>query len=157
MKKIKFLIYIVFITNILTAQQTISSAGGDVIGNGGSSSYTIGQFMYTTIVNDAGSVAQGIQQSIEIYSLSNRNLYSVSLEAVIYPNPTSEFVMLSVNKNKFSDLYYFVYDLQGRLRKSGEVNKEETYISLEKMESGIFLFEVKKDNQGLRTFKLIKK
>ena len=84
-------------------------------------------------------------------------MYSVRLEAVIYPNPTSEFVMLSVNKNKFSDLYYFVYDLQGRLRKSGEVNKEETYISLEKMESGIFLFEVKKDNQGLRTFKLIKK
>ncbi|MFT6841979.1 MAG: hypothetical protein ACJASR_000743 [Psychroserpens sp.] len=47
----------------LKAQESINSAGGNAIGNGGSSSYSIGQVFYITNVGTNGSVAQGVQQN----------------------------------------------------------------------------------------------
>ncbi|MFT7299094.1 MAG: hypothetical protein ACI9WO_001916 [Sphingobacteriales bacterium] len=45
----------------LQAQETVPATGGEATGNGGSSSYTVGQVVYTTNTGTNGSVAQGSQ------------------------------------------------------------------------------------------------
>jgi hypothetical protein len=50
----------------LHAQESPTSTGGDATGAGGSSSYSVGQVVYTTATGINGSVAQGVQQAYEI-------------------------------------------------------------------------------------------
>jgi hypothetical protein len=50
----------------LAMQNTISSAGGNAKGSGGSASFTVGQIFYTKLSGTNGSVVQGIQQPYEI-------------------------------------------------------------------------------------------
>jgi hypothetical protein len=46
----------------LSAQESVNGSGGDATGTGGTSSYSIGQVVYTTATGTNGSVAQGVQQ-----------------------------------------------------------------------------------------------
>jgi hypothetical protein len=83
-------------TKLIYSQQTTPATGGDATGSGGSSSYTVGQLVYTTNTG-SGTVIQGVQQSIELFTLSNPELTTVNLSAVIYPNPTSDYVVLKIS------------------------------------------------------------
>ena len=50
----------------LQAQEIPIASGAVATGIGGSSSYTVGQVVYTTNTGSNGSVAQGVQQPYEI-------------------------------------------------------------------------------------------
>jgi uncharacterized protein (TIGR02145 family) len=50
----------------LALQNTISAAGGNAKGSGGSASFTVGQIFYTKLSGTNGTVVQGIQQPYEI-------------------------------------------------------------------------------------------
>ena len=78
------------------AQQTVPASGGDAVGSGGSSSYTVGQVMYTTNTGANGSVAQGIQQPYEISTLVGLEVTDINLELTAYPNPTNNVIHLSI-------------------------------------------------------------
>ena len=50
----------------LHAQESPTAAGGEATGTGGTSSYSVGQVVYTTATGTNGSLAQGVQQPYEI-------------------------------------------------------------------------------------------
>ena len=50
MKKILYILMLLFIAVISKAQQTTATVGGDASGNGGSASYTIGQQDYISLL-----------------------------------------------------------------------------------------------------------
>ncbi len=74
------------------AQQAVPASGGDAVGSGGSSSYTVGQVLYTTNSGANGSVAQGIQQPYEISTLVGLEVTEINLKLSAYPNPTNYVV-----------------------------------------------------------------
>ena len=80
----------------LHAQQIVPASGGDAVGSGGSSSYTVGQVVYTTNTGVNGSVAQGIQQPYEISTLVGLEVTQINLELSAYPNPTNNVIHLSI-------------------------------------------------------------
>ena len=47
------------------AQESVNASGGDALGSGGSSSYSIGQVFYSNYTGASGSEAQGVQQADE--------------------------------------------------------------------------------------------
>ena len=110
--------------------------------------------VYTTNTSSNGSVTQGVQQSIELFNLSNPELTALTLTA--YPNPTTDYVVLALTNSTLTDLSYALYDLQGRLVHKGKVNEDTTQIPMQHLESAVYLLKVNQNNQELKSFKIIK-
>ena len=138
----------------LHAQETVPATGGDATGTGGTASYTIGQVVYTTATGTNGSVAQGVQQPYEISTTVGINETTINLELSVYPNPTTDFLTLKVEKTE--GLSYQLYDLQGKAIASKTVNGTSTNIGLEEQPTATYFLNVVKNNQIVKTFKIIK-
>ncbi len=156
---IKTILLTVFLcaSHSIYSQETIPSSGGDAIGSGGSSSYTVGQLVYTANSDATGTVSQGIQQSIELFVLSNPELTTVNLKAVTYPNPTTDYVVLALTDSSLTNLTFALFDIQGRVISKGLVSQESTNISMRNFASGTYILKVNQNNKELKTFKIIKK
>ncbi|MFT7051098.1 MAG: hypothetical protein ACJAZK_001699 [Psychroserpens sp.] len=144
-------------TQLIYAQQTIPASGGEATGSGGTSSYSVGQLVYSTNTGSNGSIAQGVQQSIELFTLSNPELTALTLTAVTYPNPTSDYIVLALKNSNLTDLSYELYDLQGRIVSKGIIQQENTAIAMQKLVTGVYVLKVNQNNQALKSFKIIKK
>lgn len=146
-----------FASFTICAQQTIPAAGGDATGSGGSSSYSVGQIVYTTHTGSNGSISQGVQQSFEIFTLSNAALSTISLTATTYPNPTSDYVVLAISDINLTDLSYALYDIQGKPIARAIISLKDTQIDMHSLSAGTYLLNVNQNNQKLKSFKIIKK
>ena len=146
-----------FASFTLHAQQTIPTSGGDATGTGGSSSYSVGQIVYTTHTGSNGSISQGVQQSYEIFTLSNAALSTVNLSAITYPNPTSDYVVLAISDDSLTDLTYALYDIQGKPIAKATISSKDTQIDMHSLSAGTYLLNVNQNNQKLKSFKIIKK
>ena len=141
----------------IISQEIISSTNGDSSGSGGSSSYTIGQVFFNTIESDYGSLVQGVQQPFEFQTLSTPALLTVQLTAVTYPNPTTDFVLLKILDTALENLQYTLFDLNGKTIVSKKINSFSTKITMKNFAIGMYLLKLTKNNQPLKTFKIIKK
>jgi hypothetical protein len=141
----------------LHAQQTIPATGGDATGSGGSASYSVGQIVYTTHTGSNGTISQGVQQSYEIFTLSNAALSTVNLTATTYPNPTSDYVVLDISDDGLTDLSYVLYDIQGKPILNATISSKDTQIDMQSLSAGTYLLNVNQNNQKLKSFKIIKK
>lgn len=157
MKKISTLVFGLFAAFTIQAQDAVVVSGGEAAGTGGSSSYSVGQEVYTTNPGSTGSVAQGMQQAFEIFTLSNLELTVLTLSAVAYPNPTTDKIVLSLRNSDLTDLSYVLYDLSGRTLSRALVQGAETEIAMRYLPSGAYILKVNKNNAELKTFKIIKK
>ena len=143
-------------TQLVNAQETISVSAFEAIGSGGTVSYTIGQLVYINPTTAAGSLNQGIQQSIEFVTLSNPELTAVTLKAVTYPNPTTDFIILALTDADLRGVSYTMYDLLGRFVNKGTVTTFETKIGMKSLPIGVYILRVQQNNKALKTFKIIK-
>lgn len=144
-------------TQLIYSQESLTASGGEATGSGGSSSYSLGQLVYTTNTGSSGLVTQGVQQGLELFTLSNAELTTVNLRAVTYPNPTSDYVVLAISDATLTDLSYVLYDLQGRAVRKGLTIQSNTQINVESLATGTYVLKVTLDNRELKTFKIIKK
>ena len=156
MKNIILITALFCATQFFYAQETIPASGGEATGSGGEVSYTIGQLVYTNPTTASGSLNQGIQQSIEFVTLSNPELTAVTLKAVTYPNPTTDFIILALKDANLTGVSYVMVDLLGRLVNKGTVATSETKIAMKSLPIGVYILRVQQNNQALKTFKIIK-
>jgi hypothetical protein len=145
-----------FMVHVLSAQEDITVSGGEASGSGGSSSYSMGQVFYSTTTSSAGSVSQGTQQSLELFVLSNPELTTLNLKAVTYPNPSTDYVVLSLSDASLENLSYALYDLQGRLVAQNKVLQASTKIDIQVLGAGTYVLQVQQNNKQLKSFKIIK-
>jgi hypothetical protein len=138
----------------LHAQETPAATGGEATGTGGTASYSVGQVVYTTATGTNGSVAQGVQQPYEISTTVGINETSITLELSVYPNPTTDYLTLKVEDN--TELNYQLYDLQGKVIENKKVSSTTTSINVENLPKAIYFLNVVKNNQVVKTFKVIK-
>ena len=140
----------------LHAQETVTTSGGDATGTGGTASYSVGQVVYTTATGTNGSVAQGVQQPYEISTTVGINETTIQLELSVYPNPTTNYLQLKVESEKLENLNFQLIDLQGKVIENKKVTANSTTISMEALPKAIYFLNVTKDNQVVKTFKIIK-
>ena len=155
MKKIT-LLFILFCLPKLMAQNATVASGGNANGSGGSSSYSVGQVVYTNQVGSNGSYNQGVQQPIEIFTLGTNDFPEITLTMSVYPNPTSALVNISIANYTLENISYQLFDLNGRVIQSNKILEKETQISLENVANAIYLLKVLDNNKLLKTFKIIK-
>lgn len=156
MKKIT-LLFILFCLPKLLAQTAFVSAGGNAVGAGGSSSYSIGQVAYTNHVGGNGTIALGIQQPAEIFTLGNDDFPEITLQMSVYPNPTTAFLNLTIPEYSSETINYQLLDMKGSVVQSQKVSQKETQISLENMQAAIYFLKISDNNRVIKTFKIIKK
>jgi hypothetical protein len=141
----------------IQAQDAIPVSGGEATGSGGTVSYSVGQLLSNMNIGSNGTVTQGVQQTIEFTVLSNPELIALTLSAVTYPNPTTDYIVLSLTDATLTDLSYTMFDLQGRLVTKAKVEQEATQIAMKNLAIGVYILKINQNNQELKTFKIIKK
>lgn len=168
MKRQFFFIIAFFSAITLNAQNAVSSSGGEAVGSGGSSSFTVGQVFYTSIGNSFSN-SEGVQQPFKI--LSNPASYKTDvmpqitvlvkdespIKVSIYPNPAINYIVLSIGNTVLADLSYILYDFNDRAISTGFIQNKETYISFPYLVSGSYILQVVQHTKQLKSFIIIKK
>lgn len=156
MKKNILLLCVLFSTFSIYSQTAITSSGGTAIGEGGSATYSIGQLVYTTQIQNNVSIAQGVQQAYEFQVLSNLDVLTTNLILLAYPNPTSDNFVLSISDNFQDNLTYTLFDIQGKQIINGDIKYPITQISIQNFANGIYFLRVAHPNSSIKVIKIIK-
>jgi hypothetical protein len=140
-----------------SAQQTVIASGTTASGNNGSITYTIGIMAYTAQMSATGSVSQGMQQAFEISTVTAlEEAENITLKWAVYPNPTTDLVVLTLNEFKSNNLQYLLHDISGRTIDCRKIDSDETQITMNQLNSGIYLLSITDNQSVVKTFKIIK-
>ena len=139
-------------------QDVIPASGGDASGSGGSSSYSVGQVVYTTNTSVSnGSVAQGIQQPYEVSVVTAIvEAKDITLQFSAYPNPTYNYVNLKIENYDIINLIYNLYDINGKLIENKKIDGKETYINMLNLVPATYFIKVIQGDKEIKTFKVVK-
>lgn len=142
----------------LQAQECVTSTGGNISGNGGSVSFSVGQVLYQTYSGSNGSRAAGVQQPYEISVITElKEAIGIGLSVLAYPNPTTDFLILEVNEIELSNLYFQLFDIKGKLLHSYRITSNQTSIFTGNLSPATYFVKVFQDYRVVKTFKVIKK
>ena len=141
----------------LQAQTSVNATGGNASGSGGSVGYSVGQVVYTTNTGPNGSVAQGVQQPYEISVVTGIDeAKGINLSVSAYPNPTTDYLTLSISEFDVSNLSYQLYDMQGKLIQNEKITGTQTSIGMSNLVPATYFVKVIQGNKEVKTFKIIK-
>ena len=140
----------------LQAQESVNVNGGNASGSGGSASYSVGQVVYTTNTGTGGSLTQGVQQPFEISVVTGIEQTAINLAISAYPNPTFDFLQLKVETEKFKDLSYQLYDMNGKLLQNKKITGKLTSIAMSNFVTATYFVKITEGNKEIKSFKIIK-
>ena len=157
-KNLLLLLVISTLTFSLFGQSAVVPLGGTANGSGGTVTYTVGQIADQRVEGGGQYIIEGVQQPFEIQEVGISNYPNITLEAVLYPNPTTSKVMLSIRKYDIPSygLTAQLYDFNGKLVKSFIVNDFDTEIDLSEYASTTYYLRIVDDKTLLKTFKVVK-
>ena len=145
-----------FASSLLTAQEAFVSSANEATGTGGSLSYSVGQLITSSQTTDNTNIDVGIQQPLQIVTLSNPGVTRVQLIVKAYPNPSTDFVVLSLTDTDFEGIQYTVYSLNGGLIAEASISEAKTSIDLRELSVGTYVLRVSQHQKDIKTFKIIK-
>ena len=141
----------------LQAQTSVNATGGNASGSGGSASYSVGQLAYTTNTGTNGSVSEGVQQPFEISVVTGiEEAKGINLSVSAYPNPTTDYLTLSIGEFDISNLSYQLYDMNGKLLQNEKITGNQTSIAMGNLVPANYFVKVIQGNKEVKTFKIIK-
>lgn len=142
----------------LQAQESVNATGGNTSGIGGSVSYSVGQIVCQTQTGTELSVAEGVQQPYEIsVSTGIKKAKGINLSASVYPNPTTDYLILEIKDLEFTKLSFQLYDMNGKLLQSEKIITEETQINIDELVPASYILKVIKHKKSIKEFKIVKK
>jgi predicted small secreted protein len=157
MKKIfNIVILFLMISGALSAQHTIGPSGKDISTSGGAISYSVGQLVYTSSTG-TGSLRQGIQQNLEVFTIGTPLMTSLNLKMVTYPNPTTDYLILELTDKTLTNLNYSLFDINGKVISNSKITEDVTRIQMQALSLGVYILNVSQLNKELKSFKIIKK
>jgi hypothetical protein len=151
-----FILFLLSVSFNLYAQNNTVSSGGQASGSGGTVSYSVGQIAYSSLTGTNGSLIQGVQQPYEISIVTSLEDLAIDLKAQVYPNPTTDQLILSIGSNEFKNLRYVLVDLQGKVLKNDRIINLNSTLDMSKLSNGTYFLRVLSNNNQIKTFQIIK-
>lgn len=152
-----------FPLSTVSAQESVIAAGGNASGSGGSTSYSVGQVVFTTNTGTNGSVAQGVQHPFEISVVTGlEEAKGINLTVSAYPNPATDYLTLEVKDFDLSNINFQLYDMQGKLLQNEKITGNQTSIVMSNLLPATYFVKVIVKTQGIasqqevKTFKVVK-
>ena len=151
-----FLIITLLSSGIILAQESVNTSGSNASGTGGAVSYTVGQVAYTNSSGSNGSVSAGVQQSYTITATTGVDENNFNLDVSVYPNPTTDLLVLSINELK-EEYRYQVLDMAGKRLTNGQLRNNQTQLDFSSYASGSYYVNIiTNQNKQIKTFQVIK-
>lgn len=150
------LIVLFFLSLSLFSQQNAVATGGDLTGAGGSVSYTVGQIDHTSKSSTSGIITEGVQQPYEIVVVTGITNTTVQLSINAYPNPVVDQLVLTLDQTSFSNVFYTLTDVSGKLISERKISDSRTEIQFKELAQGIYFIKVVSNNKEVKVFKIIK-
>ena len=139
------------------AQNNTITTGADASNNNGSISYSIGQIDYVSSSNGSIFINQGLQQPFEIVTLSGNEIINITISAQVYPNPTANNLIISLQNYNYENLTYKLFDVRGREIINGIISNSETIVNMQPYASAAYILKLSKKNKEIKSFKILKK
>ncbi len=80
----------------------------------------------------------------------------ISLEIMVYPNPTTEFITLKIETYEVLNLRYQLNDIKGSLLQDNKIEGNETSIVMSSLLPATYFLKVTDNKKVVKTFKIIK-
>ncbi len=138
-------------------QQTVTTTGGSGNGTGGSVTYTVGQVAFSTLPWTNGFIIQGVQQPFEISTVTGIQEENISLDYLVYPNPTSGILRLIISAPDPENYRFQLFSLNGILLLNSKITDRETEVSMEQLLPSIYFIRVLRGSIEVKLFKIVKK
>lgn len=151
-KKIKIAVGIIIFSINSNAQESINAGGG----SNENVSYSVGQCFYTDLIGISGIINHGVQQAYEIYAVARYDNLNIILNAVIFPNPTTNLIYLKISNEVIEDMEYQLFDFTGKLLLQEKITDNNTYIQMTNYSKNIYFLNVNKHSKTLKIFKILK-
>lgn len=158
----KHVLTIFILTSVLlvtvSAQSSLGATGGEAAGNGGSVSYSIGQIAVQSSSDGTTTVSEGVQQPYEISTVGVDNYPAITLNAVVYPNPTQGNLQLVIRNEELgvSNWRLKVFDANGKFLLSKQIEEETTQLDLSPYATGTYYIKVCNGKDVMKMFKVVK-
>ena len=152
MMKKTLMLFSLLTTFTLTAQEVIATQGDSYSSGNGSIDFTVGEVVINTGTDGTNDITQGFHQT-NWYFLELDD-HVPSLEVIVYPNPTKE--VMNIRTSEFEGATYTLYDANGKTIMHGSLSLELTEIQVGTLLPGEYLLTIIKDEQKMKTFKLVK-
>lgn len=139
----------------IEAQSDVVPMGGTATGDGGTVTYTIGQIAVQSYEESGVIICEGVQQPYEIQIIGIDNYPGITLNAVVFPNPTNGNVQLTMNNVQLEGEVK-VFDMNGKFLFVKKIEGENTEIPMSELAAGTYFVNVVSEKQVLKTFKVVK-
>lgn len=139
------------------SQESINSTGGTATGSGGTTSYSVGQVVYTTKSSASGTLTEGVQQTYTVIdSTGSAGELVIDLEMKVFPNPTLDLVQLTIADFDDEALSYVLMDASSKELLRNSVVSQTTILDFLNFESGVYILHVNDTAGRSKIFKIIK-
>lgn len=159
MKYILNLIGIAFLLSITVtgySQQNVASAGLFFQNDQISVSWGIGELAIETLSSDDYILTQGFQQSkLEVTVIDDLSENGITANA--YPNPTHDYVNVSLMVENLTDFEYHIINAEGKLIYRQQMLNNEEQVSFVNQEAGLYFIRIFNSTKLIKTFKIVKK
>lgn len=139
------------------AQTTSTASGGEAAGSGGTLSYSVGLVAYSANAGTNGSVTEGVQHPYEFSVATGiEEAKGINLKVTAYPNPTTDYLTLRVDKFDLSNLTFILYDINGKFIQTQKLTGTETYINMSTLVPSTYFVKILNNNKFIKIFKIVK-
>lgn len=144
------------------SSSVVGSSGGSLSGSNGTVSYTVGEWVTTTIGNNtAGYATQGFQQP----SFKPQGIVSLPQNApamALYPNPANQDLTVAFSLDNGGDVTYNLYDMSGRLvlttNTQAGAGQHQHSLNLASLSQGVYVLNISYQPQsGNKAFSVVKR
>jgi hypothetical protein len=164
MKNTIFILAASFVSVLSHAQslapQSVNSGATNMSQSNGSLSFTVGELVVLTQIDDAGnSLSGGFTAGSTLSTVAVKETDARVLDVRVYPNPTTELVNVQLNYTKLDRVRVVVTDLQGKEVYSGTYAGIANVIGIHTAAyaPGTYMLSLlSMDEQLLGTYKIIK-
>ena len=148
-----FLLGLMTMSVVVSAQEVISTAGGDHSNGSDRITYTIGQPVYHTVSTGNSVLTQGFQQPWAVVTGIEDPVAGVGVISV-FPNPVGH--SLNIQSTEANAGHFALYGVDGRLVTTGPLTGPLTTVDMEEYSNGDYLLNITgTDQEPLGTHKII--
>lgn len=152
MKKTAFLLFSLFATISVSAQEVVTTQGDSYSNASGNIDFTLGEVVINTGTDGTNDLTQGFHQTN--WSFVSIENHITNYEAIIFPNPTDDF--LNIQSISFKNVNYSLFDEMGKLVLNGTLYTEKTSLDVSKLQTGSYSLILNRSENKLKTFNIIK-
>ena len=155
---------IVLVPALAFSQSTLATGGGNSSSDGGGLSSSVGQTFYNVLGKNI-TITEGVQQPYEISEYKpdddgkkneEDDDENIVVELSVYPNPTDDFLNLTVATDGFSDMEYMLFDVEGKCLNSSRIFSSKTLLDMHGLPAATYFVRVNEGGKEVKTFKVVK-